>query len=159
MATKKLFHFALSQTPLSKARRGFNCFFQAYRSWMPARATAELAAPPDFGRNLTLPPFFSLSSPKEERAGVRSPLFPSSNPLTPALSPLGRGEGVGAVPEMRPPPLSTPWRAEAERRRLNLFQRNLLMFNDKLSSIPPLGASAYCPRFSPSPPQRRRGLG
>ena len=46
-----------------------------------------------------LPPFFSLSSPKEERVGVRSLLFPRSNPLTPALSPLRRGEGVG-IPKM-----------------------------------------------------------
>ena len=49
------------------------------------------------GRIRALPPFFSLSSPKEERVGVRRPLFSRSNPLTPALSPLKRGEGVGIV--------------------------------------------------------------
>jgi len=40
----------------------------------------------------------SVSSPsppqKEERAGVRRPIASNSNPLSPALSPLGRGEGV-----------------------------------------------------------------
>jgi len=41
--------------------------------------------------------FFSLSSPKEERAGGEEPFFSGSNPLAPALSPLGRGEGVGTV--------------------------------------------------------------
>jgi len=41
--------------------------------------------------------FFSLSSPKEERPGVRSRCFSGSNPLAPALAPLGRGEGVGTV--------------------------------------------------------------
>ena len=34
-------------------------------------------------------------SPPEERAGVRRQITSSSNPLTPALSPFGRGEGVG----------------------------------------------------------------
>ena len=33
---------------------------------------------------------------------MRIPLFPRSNPLTPALSPLGRGEGVGAVSRCTP---------------------------------------------------------
>jgi acetoin utilization deacetylase AcuC-like enzyme len=33
--------------------------------------------------------------PTEERGGVRRQIASSSNPLTPALSPLGRGEGVG----------------------------------------------------------------
>jgi hypothetical protein len=38
---------------------------------------------------------FSPSPPKkEERAGVRRYLFFGKNPLTPTLSPLGRGEGV-----------------------------------------------------------------
>ena len=39
----------------------------------------------------------AISSPsppqKEERAGVRRPFISDSNPLTPTLSPLGRGEG------------------------------------------------------------------
>ena len=43
-----------------------------------------------------------LSSPsppqKEERAGVRRPIVSNSNPLTPPLSPLGRGEGVDFQP-------------------------------------------------------------
>jgi len=44
----------------------------------------------------------TLSSPsppqKEERAGVRRPIVSNSNPLTPTLSPLGRGEGVDFQP-------------------------------------------------------------
>jgi 6-phosphogluconolactonase len=44
----------------------------------------------------------TLSSPsppqKEERAGVRRPIVSNSNPLTPPLSPLGRGEGVDFQP-------------------------------------------------------------
>ncbi len=42
----------------------------------------------------------SSSSPpqKEERAGVRRPIVSNSNPLTPTLSPLGRGEGVDFQP-------------------------------------------------------------
>jgi 6-phosphogluconolactonase len=42
----------------------------------------------------------SSSSPpqKEERAGVRRPIVSNSNPLTPNLSPLGRGEGVDFQP-------------------------------------------------------------
>ena len=44
----------------------------------------------------------TLSSPappqKEERAGVRRPIVSNSNPLTPPLSPLGRGEGVDYKP-------------------------------------------------------------
>jgi trans-aconitate methyltransferase len=44
----------------------------------------------------------ALSSPsppqKEERAGVRRRLISNSKPLTPALSPLGRGEGVKNAP-------------------------------------------------------------
>jgi ATP-dependent helicase/DNAse subunit B len=42
---------------------------------------------------MNLPAHFSLASPKEERAGVRIPIVLKSNPLAPALSPLGRGEG------------------------------------------------------------------
>ena len=37
--------------------------------------------------------FFSLASSEEERAGVRRPKF-FIHPLTPTLSPFGRGEGV-----------------------------------------------------------------
>ena len=44
----------------------------------------------------------TLSSPsppqKEERAGVRRLIVSNSNPLTPPLSPLGRGEGVDFQP-------------------------------------------------------------
>jgi ATP-dependent helicase/nuclease subunit B len=49
--------------------------------------------PPEVWTTLNLPAFFSLASPKEERAGVRSPIVLKSNPLAPALSPLGQGEG------------------------------------------------------------------
>jgi ATP-dependent helicase/nuclease subunit B len=49
--------------------------------------------PPKVWAGLNLPAFFSLSSPKEERAGERRPIISKSNPLAPALSPLGRGEG------------------------------------------------------------------
>jgi ATP-dependent helicase/nuclease subunit B len=57
-------------------------YLAAVRSW-----------PPEVWAGLNLPAFFSLSSPKEERAGVRSPIASKSNPLAPALSPLGQGEG------------------------------------------------------------------
>jgi ATP-dependent helicase/nuclease subunit B len=57
-------------------------YLAAIRSW-----------PPEVWAGLNLPAFFSLSSPKEERAGERRPIVSKSNPLTPALSPLGRGEG------------------------------------------------------------------
>jgi hypothetical protein len=40
---------------------------------------------------------FPLSSPKEERDGVRRLAVSSSNPLSLALSPLGRGEGIRGV--------------------------------------------------------------
>jgi len=57
-------------------------YLAALRSW-----------PPEVWAGLNLPAFFSLASPKEKRAGVRSPIVLKSNPLAPALSPLGRGEG------------------------------------------------------------------
>jgi ATP-dependent helicase/nuclease subunit B len=67
-------------------------YLAAIRSW-----------PPEVWAGLNLPAFFSLSSPKEERAGSsrRSwakaeegrPIVSKSNPLTSALSPLRRGEG------------------------------------------------------------------
>jgi hypothetical protein len=42
---------------------------------------------------------FSLSSPEGgEGRGEEADGFSSSNPLTPTLSPLGRGEGVRTVP-------------------------------------------------------------
>ena len=48
----------------------------------------------------------ALSSPSpppgEERAGVRRPLVSISNPLTPVLSPLGRGEGADPAATARP---------------------------------------------------------
>jgi hypothetical protein len=49
---------------------------------------------PDWG-NLTLPPFFSLSSAKGGEGWGEEADYSSSNPLAPALSPLRRGEGVG----------------------------------------------------------------
>jgi len=51
--------------------------------------------PPELWGTLNLPAFFSLSSPKEERAGKRSPMVSKSDPLAPTLSPLGRGEREG----------------------------------------------------------------
>ena len=57
-------------------------YLAAIRSW-----------PPEVWAELNLPAFFSLSSLKEERAGERRPIVSKSNPLAPALSPLGRGEG------------------------------------------------------------------
>jgi ATP-dependent helicase/nuclease subunit B len=57
-------------------------YLAAIRSW-----------PPEVWAGLNLPAISSLASPKEERAGVRSPIVSKSNPLAPALSPLGRGEG------------------------------------------------------------------
>jgi hypothetical protein len=42
-----------------------------------------------------LPPFFSLSSTKGGEGRGEEADYSSSNPLAPALSPLGRGEGVG----------------------------------------------------------------
>jgi hypothetical protein len=59
--------------------------------------------PPEVWKGLNLPAFFSLSSPKEERAGERSRIVSKSNPLAlhpsqycyggrATLSPLGRGE-------------------------------------------------------------------
>jgi ATP-dependent helicase/nuclease subunit B len=49
--------------------------------------------PPEVWAGLNLPAFFSPSSSKEERAGEKRPIVSKSNPLTPILSPLGRGEG------------------------------------------------------------------
>jgi len=40
--------------------------------------------PPEVWAGLNLPAFFSLSSPKEERAGVRRPIVSKSNPIAPA---------------------------------------------------------------------------
>jgi ATP-dependent helicase/nuclease subunit B len=57
-------------------------YLAAIRSW-----------PPEVWAGLNLPAFFSRSSSKEERAGERRPIVSKSNPLPPALSPLGRGEG------------------------------------------------------------------
>jgi len=55
---------------------------------------------------LTHAPFFSLSSLKEERAGVRRPILQAHEPLAPALSPFG-GErelfSFGAGIKMHPP--------------------------------------------------------
>ncbi len=50
-----------------------------------------------FQAHLDTVPVFSLASPREERVGVRRSQYPSSNPLTPALSPFWRGEGPEAV--------------------------------------------------------------
>jgi ATP-dependent helicase/nuclease subunit B len=67
-------------------------YLAAIRSW-----------PSEVWAGLNLPAFFSRSSPKEERAGSsrrswakaeeRRPTVSKSNPLAPALSPLGRREG------------------------------------------------------------------
>jgi ATP-dependent helicase/nuclease subunit B len=54
-------------------------YLAAIRSW-----------PPKVWAGLNLPAFFSLSSPK---VGERRPIDSKSNPLAPALSPFGRGEG------------------------------------------------------------------
>ena len=51
-------------------------------------------------RNTTL--ILPLLCGVEEGAGVRRRVISSSNPLTPSLSPLGRGEGVGSSAELRP---------------------------------------------------------
>ena len=59
------------------------------------RVSSSAAAQPDIHGALSSP----SPPPKEERAGVRRPFASSSNPLTPALSPLGRGEGVAAALE------------------------------------------------------------
>jgi ATP-dependent helicase/nuclease subunit B len=58
-------------------------YLAAIRSW-----------PPEVWAGLNLPAIFPLSSPEEERAGVRSPIVSKTNPLAPALSPFGRGEGA-----------------------------------------------------------------
>jgi hypothetical protein len=47
------------------------------------------------------PRFFSLSSPKGGEGRGEEADYSSSNPLAPALSPLGRGEGVGGSAKMR----------------------------------------------------------
>ena len=47
------------------------------------------------GRIRALPPFFSLSSTKGGEGRGEEADYSSSNPLAPALAPLGRGEGVG----------------------------------------------------------------
>jgi hypothetical protein len=52
---------------------------------------------------LTLPPF-SPSPPPRERGARRGGAFLNSNPLSPALSPLWRGEGVGGGGKLRPSP-------------------------------------------------------
>ena len=57
-------------------------YLAAIRSW-----------PPKVWLGLNLPAFSPLSSPEEERGGVRRPMVSKSNPLAPTLSPLGRGEG------------------------------------------------------------------
>jgi ATP-dependent helicase/nuclease subunit B len=57
-------------------------YLAAIRSW-----------PPEVWAGLNLSALFPLSSPKEARAGERRPIVLKSNPLVPALSPLGRGEG------------------------------------------------------------------
>ena len=51
----------------------------------------------EFTRNRILKPhhFFSLSSPKGGEGRGEEANYSSSNPLAPALSPLGRGDGVG----------------------------------------------------------------
>jgi ATP-dependent helicase/nuclease subunit B len=58
-------------------------YLAAIRSW-----------PPKVWAGLSRPAFFPLSSPEEERVGVRSPIVSKTNPLAPALSPFGRGEGA-----------------------------------------------------------------
>jgi hypothetical protein len=61
---------------------------------------------------LTHAPFFSLSSLKEKRAGVRRPILQAHEPLAPALSPFG-GErelfsfGAGIKMHPRKPDRST----------------------------------------------------
>jgi trans-aconitate methyltransferase len=51
-------------------------------------------------RKISLTALSSPSPPqREERAGVRRRLLSNSKPLTPPLSPLGRGEGVESGPE------------------------------------------------------------
>ncbi len=57
-------------------------YLAAARSW-----------PPEVWAGLNLPAFFSLASPKEERAGEKRPTVSKSNLLAPAPAPLGRGEG------------------------------------------------------------------
>ena len=54
---------------------------------------------------LTLPRFSPSPPPQEERAGVRFPQTKCSRfePLNPAFSPFGRGEGVGGSVRVRPP--------------------------------------------------------
>jgi 6-phosphogluconolactonase len=60
--------------------------------------------PPDKAAELAMAEIrrVTLSSPsppqKEERDGMRRPIVSNSNPLTPTLSPLGRGEGVDFQP-------------------------------------------------------------
>ena len=57
-------------------------------------------APRLVGRARTHAPFFLpllLPPCGKERAGVRRPMFTSTNPSPPALSPFGRGEGVISV--------------------------------------------------------------
>jgi len=58
--------------------------------------------------NLALSPFFSLSSPKGGEGRGEEADYSSSNPLAPALSPLGRGEGVGDSDKLRPKLLLAP---------------------------------------------------
>ena len=75
-------------------------------SWVPA-IVVQSPPPRIYGRPRILTSFSPSPPPREERAGVRRPIVSRSNPLTPTLSSLGRGEGVDRVtkPLLPSPPV------------------------------------------------------
>ena len=67
-----------------------------------AGAQEETGRQGGIGRSLTPPPFVLPLLPKGGEGRGEEADYSSSNPLAPALSPLGRGEGVGGSAKLRP---------------------------------------------------------